>query len=291
LAPLGFVAGVLCTLALIVLLLPWLRTIPRLTSLPQLPWQAGLGALVVMCLIVGLHAWSAGPVAPAPGGTDVTASGIPVAGGADSSASAWADVAGALQSGGAAPGSSPAGSKPAAQSMNAAVASLESRLAANGGSNDDWELLAKSYEFLNRPQDAARARAHQLPAPQAGSSGAAAPAGASLSGEVTLAGALRGKATSGATLFIIAKSVADPGAPVAVLRSAVHDWPVRFHLDDSQAMLPGRNLSSAGRVTVEARVSLTGQPLAATGDLQGSAGPLDPARHPAVSIVIDKVLP
>ncbi len=50
-----------------------------------------------------------------------------------------------------------------AGSMNSAIASLESRLAKGGGTDGDWELLAKSFEFLGRPADAAKARARQLP--------------------------------------------------------------------------------------------------------------------------------
>jgi hypothetical protein len=49
--------------------------------------------------------------------------------------------------------------------MDSAIASLEARLARGGGAADDWELLAKSFEFLGRPADAAKARSHQLPAP------------------------------------------------------------------------------------------------------------------------------
>jgi cytochrome c-type biogenesis protein CcmH len=172
-------------------------------------------------------------------------------------------------------------------SMDAAVASLEARLAAGNGSPDDWELLAKSYEFLNRPADAARARTHRLPAAAAPDPAAA---GAAVSGQVSLAPALRDKAPGGAILFIIAKAVDQPGAPVAVLRSTVHDWPVRFRLDDSHSMLPGHTLSSAGKVTIEARISQSGQPLAGAGDLQGVMGPVDPASNPVLSIVIDKVL-
>lgn len=55
------------------------------------------------------------------------------------------------------------GSADAAGSMDAAVASLEARLRAKGGGDADWELLARSYEFLNRADAAALARARQLP--------------------------------------------------------------------------------------------------------------------------------
>ena len=49
---------------------------------------------------------------------------------------------------------------PTAPSMEEATAQLQARLDRDGGSSDDWQLLAQSYEFLGRPQDAERARAH-----------------------------------------------------------------------------------------------------------------------------------
>jgi cytochrome c-type biogenesis protein CcmH len=47
-----------------------------------------------------------------------------------------------------------------AQSMRASVAKLEARLAGGGGTEADWTLLAQAYDFLGRPADAQRARAH-----------------------------------------------------------------------------------------------------------------------------------
>jgi len=173
-----------------------------------------------------------------------------------------------------------------AGSMNTAIASLEARLAKGGGSADDWELLAKSYEFLGRQAEADQARSRQLPS----ASDAAGGSGVSVSGEVSLAAALSAKTSAGATLFIVAKSVDSPGAPVAVLRASVDTWPVKFTLNDSQSMLPGHNLSSAGRVTIEARISQTGQPLPAAGDLQGSSGVIDPADHVVLKILIDRTI-
>jgi len=112
--------------------------------------------------------------------------------------------------------------------------------------------------------------------------------GTQVSGEVSLAAKLQSKAVAGETLFIVAKSVDSPGAPVAVFRSTVGNWPVKFTLDDSQSMLPGRNLSSAGRVTIEARISQSGQALPATGDLHGSTGVVNPADHHPLKILIDQ---
>src|SRR5205807_10157057 len=46
-----------------------------------------------------------------------------------------------------------------AKSMEAEVAALEARLARDGGTADDWTLLAKAYDFLGRPDGARRVRA------------------------------------------------------------------------------------------------------------------------------------
>jgi cytochrome c-type biogenesis protein CcmH/NrfG len=51
-----------------------------------------------------------------------------------------------------------------AGSMQSSVVALCSRLAAQGGPDDQWELLAKSYEFMGRPADAKLAREHKVPA-------------------------------------------------------------------------------------------------------------------------------
>ena len=52
-----------------------------------------------------------------------------------------------------------------AGSLEDAVAKLEARAAGGGASDSDWTLLAQSYEFLGRADDAARARQHVAAAP------------------------------------------------------------------------------------------------------------------------------
>ena len=47
-----------------------------------------------------------------------------------------------------------------AKSMEVEVAALEARLARGDSTAGDWNLLAQAYDFLGRPDDARRARAH-----------------------------------------------------------------------------------------------------------------------------------
>jgi hypothetical protein len=296
-----FCAGALTSLGLLVILLPWLRNITRLASLPiLLSWKSSTAVAIAVAAILGVSFKLASPDGAA--SSAARASSSPAAATAfGSAAKMFADSTGESGSAGASANTaSNAASKPAAGSMNSAIASLEARLAKGGGSADDWELLAKSFEFLGRPADAALARARKLPAvpsdADASATAAASPAAAAaahataVSGEVTLAPALQAKAAAGETLFIVAKSVDSPGIPVAVFRGSVGSWPLKFTLDDSQSMLPGRNLSSAGRVTIEARISQKGQAQPASGDLQGSSGVINPGDHPSLKILIDRVI-
>jgi hypothetical protein len=300
LAVLWFLCGVMFTLSSVVLLLPWLRTIPGCGALPALPWPVGIGAVLAMGVSVGLCLWlrqadlTAVPLAAA--ATAVSAKTVTT----ESVPDSWAGITNALRRGTGAMGNPTAAARSGAGTMAAAIASLQARLAKGGGSADDWELLAKSYEFLHRPAEASKARAHQLPPLQADDTGGSttdaprtgpsAASGTAVTGEVALASTLQAKAAAGATLFIVAKSADSPGPPVAVFRTTVGRWPVKFELDDSESMLPGRNLSSARRVTVEARISQSGQALAAAGDLQGTTGVIDTTDHKPLAILIDKVI-
>ncbi len=160
--PFWFLAGVLFTLSAIVLLLPWLRTVPRLGSLPALPWQAGAGAVLTMAATGGLWLWFLHPD-PAVETHSQDGSGKE-ARAADSAVNSWAEITNALERGtGVVPDTTRPTSSSNAQPMARAIASLQARLAKGGGSADDWELLAKSYEFLGRTADASKVRAHQLP--------------------------------------------------------------------------------------------------------------------------------
>lgn len=118
----------------------------------------------------------------------------------------------------------------------------------------------------------ARARAGQpaasAPAP------ATAAANASVAGQVRLGAALKGRVAPEDTVFVFARAVDGPRAPLAILRKQVKDLPITFTLDDSMAMSPATRLSGAKQVVVGARISKSGNAMPQPGDLQGFSPPV-----------------
>lgn len=121
-------------------------------------------------------------------------------------------------------------------------------------------------------------QAASAPPAAAGPSAAASAApAAAVSGRVSLAAALKGKAAPEDTLFVFARAAGNPAgprAPLAILRKQVKDLPLDFTLDDSLAMNPALRLSTAQQVVVGARISKSGNAIAQPGDLQGLSVPV-----------------
>ncbi|WP_296259207.1 MULTISPECIES: c-type cytochrome biogenesis protein CcmI [unclassified Pseudomonas] len=99
----------------------------------------------------------------------------------------------------------------------------------------------------------------------------AAPA-AHLKVRVTLSDALRSRVQPGDTVFVFARAVSGPPAPLAVKRVKVADLPVEVELTDADAMMPELKLSNFPEVQLVARVSRAGQPTA--GEWIGRSPPL-----------------
>lgn len=136
------------------------------------------------------------------------------------------------------------------------------------------------------PTAAPRASLASAAASLAANSGAPPGAGVALRGDIDLDPRWRGKVPAATVLYVFAKAVGQPGPPVAVLRTTAARWPQSFVLDDSLAMMPGRNLSGASSVIVEARLSRSGSANPQPGDLRGSSVALDPRRAGPLRIVI-----
>jgi cytochrome c-type biogenesis protein CcmH len=107
-----------------------------------------------------------------------------------------------------------------------------------------------------------------------------------LRGEVALDPRAAAALTPGAVLYVFARAVGQQGPPLAVWRTTAQRWPVPFALDDSMSMMPGRTLSGAGRVTVEARLARDGSANAAAGDPRGATPALDPRKAGPLRIVL-----
>ena len=92
-------------------------------------------------------------------------------------------------------------------------------------------------------------------------------------------------------VFILARAADGPPMPLAVQRLTVADLPVTLTLDDSMAMAPGMNLSSVPEVTVTARVSLSGNPMAQSGDWQAQQDKVPTRDAAPLSLLIDAQVP
>ena len=148
------------------------------------------------------------------------------------------------------------------------------------GSPDAQNLTAgieKARSLQGEAPAGARARAEAKPQ---------AAAGKTVSGRVTLAPALAGKASPDDVVFIFARAAEGPRMPLAVVRTRVADLPQDFTLDDSMALSPEFKLSSAGTLRIEARVSKSGDATARPGALRGESGPVQPGVS-KLGIVID----
>jgi cytochrome c-type biogenesis protein CcmH len=112
-------------------------------------------------------------------------------------------------------------------------------------------------------------------------------AGATLHGVVDIAPALKAKVAAGDVVFLFARS-AGGGAPVAAIRSTADKFPLEFELSDAMAMNPDNKLSNFKEVTLTARVSKSGQPMGAAGDLEGSIANVKVGSK-GIKLVIDKI--
>jgi cytochrome c-type biogenesis protein CcmH len=102
--------------------------------------------------------------------------------------------------------------------------------------------------------------------------------------------ALAGAVPPSASLFIFARNPAG-GPPVAVVRASAGGLPGEFGLSDANAMIAGSSLSDFQALSIVARVSLSGQPTAQSGDLFGEIS-FRPGQDLSVqALVIDQTVP
>jgi cytochrome c-type biogenesis protein CcmH len=142
------------------------------------------------------------------------------------------------------------------------------------------EAIASVQQKLGMPAQVAKGPSAQMnaaqtpaAAPSANTSGAPS-TGLTVSGQVALAEALKGKVKPSDVVFIYATPANGERMPLAIFKTTVAQLPLAFTLDDSTAMTPERKLSGAGEVLVKVRVSKSGNAMPQSGDLAGTLGPV-----------------
>ena len=91
---------------------------------------------------------------------------------------------------------------------------------------------------------------------------------ASIRVTVDISDEARAAVPANALVFVLARALDGPPMPLAVQRLVVSQLPATVVLDDSMAMAAGASLGGVDAVTLTARVSLSGQPMAQSGDWQ-----------------------
>jgi cytochrome c-type biogenesis protein CcmH len=127
--------------------------------------------------------------------------------------------------------------------------------------------------------------------PQTAASAGASPqaaAGTDVTVNISIAPALKARLTGEAPLFVFAREPGGQGPPLAAKRLTSAAIGTQIHLSAADSMMPGRVLVSGHRVAITARVSFSGQPLPAAGDLYGELT-YDVGHDGARDLVIDRV--
>lgn len=162
-----------------------------------------------------------------------------------------------------------------------------------------WQRLAETMP----PQDEQRALIEDLVARARGTAGQEAEASAGqetrqsaaadarVTARVRLHDALRERTWPEATVFVFARRAgAAGGPPLAVARTTVGALPAEITLSDADAMSPQATLSQAREVVVTARVSLGGDVMAKSGDLEGRSEAIAVNGGSPVEVVIDQLI-
>lgn len=162
-----------------------------------------------------------------------------------------------------------------------------------------WEQLIATLPEDSPMRESLRQRIAELKA-QTGSavpadtspvSALKAPPAPRLSVRVSLAPELAERATPDDVLFVFARAAEGSRAPLAIQRLRAGDLPLTITLDDSHAMVPQMNLSSAAHIVVGARISRSGNAQAQTGDLETLTAPMANTQADMIELTIDRIVP
>lgn len=135
---------------------------------------------------------------------------------------------------------------------------------------------------------AANAAVSTPPGAPSGGAARAQPDAAQATINLSIAPALRSRLKGDTPLFVFAREPGGRGPPLAAKRLNGSAVGSQIHLSALDSMVPGRVLTQGQRVSIIARVSFSGQPLPAAGDLFGELT-YDVGRDGVRDLVIDQV--
>ena len=139
------------------------------------------------------------------------------------------------------------------------------------------------------PIQAGPIKAGTNPLPGGTNTSAAASAGPQVDVNISIAPALKARVTSGVPLFVFAREPGGAGPPLAAKRLTTDAIGTHVILSAADSMIPSRVLKDGQKVSITARISFSGQPMPAAGDLYGEADHLVGSGG-AIDLVIDRVV-
>jgi cytochrome c-type biogenesis protein CcmH len=156
--------------------------------------------------------------------------------------------------------------------------------------NDRIAELGTS-DLEQRPAVGAPLAGSTGPAAAAAAAGAGAAAGSSAAlatVNLRLAPALKSHLTGDVPLFVFAREPGGGGPPLAAKRLTSAALGSEVRLSPADSLIPGRSLVAGQKVSITARISFSGQPLPAAGDLYGELT-YDVGRDGVRDLVIDRI--
>lgn len=108
--------------------------------------------------------------------------------------------------------------------------------------------------------------------------------------DVSISESLIDRVSGSETVFVFARAVGGPPAPLAVKRLPASALPATVLLSESDSMAEGLTLGTFPNVRVTARLSRSGNVIASTGDLEGQTEPFSPTSSDEVAVVIDRIV-
>jgi len=126
------------------------------------------------------------------------------------------------------------------------------------------------------------------PVAAAGAAGGASESTAQATVDISIAPELKARLTREAPLFVFAREPGGQGPPLAAKRLTSAAIGTQIQLSAADSMIPSRVLQNGHTVSITARVSFSGQPLPAAGDLYGELT-YDVGHDGVRNLVIDRV--